>query len=94
MPVQVAATPTFQKLYRDIPTAIQRKADRKIALFKEQPFHPTLRTEKLHPKHKEVWSFRIDYEYRILFRFLSPTSVHLLFIGHHNRIYRYLDLLT
>ena len=48
--IDIATTATFDRLFQDLPKHIQRKAAIRTDLFKENPFHPTLRTEKLHPK--------------------------------------------
>lgn len=82
-------TEEFEKRYGELPAAIQRKAEKREPLFRENPFHPSLKTEKLSPKEKEYWSFRIDREYRIIFRFGEDSTVYFLTCGHHNWIYRY-----
>jgi len=48
-----------------------------------------LRVEKLHPKKFDVWSFRVDKGYRIVFKFAEKDLVEFMFIGHHNEIYDY-----
>ncbi len=68
---------------------IQLKAAERTELFKENPFNPILRTEKLHPKQYDVWSFRVSIDYRIVFKFIEKDTVEFLFVGHHNRIYDY-----
>jgi proteic killer suppression protein len=87
--LELSTTATFDRLFSKLPKAIQRKAATKTDLFRENPFHPSLRTEKLHPKHQEVWSFRVDRAYRVIFKFLGPDHVELRFIGHHHSIYDY-----
>ncbi len=82
-------TEEFIKQYQKLPKAIQKKAERQQKLFLKNPLYPSLHTEKLQPKDKEIWSFRIDREYRIIFRFLSSDEVILLTCGHHSWIYRY-----
>ncbi len=82
-------TPEFARRYRELPRTIQQKAERREVLFRSNPFHPSLRTEKLAPREKEYWSFRIDREYRIIFRFGDDHSVYFLTCGHHNWVYRY-----
>ncbi len=86
---EIFITEEFQKRYQDLPKTIQKKAEKKEKIFRQNPFHPSLHTEKLEPKSKEVWSFRIDREYRILFKFINPNEVVFLACGHHNWIYRY-----
>lgn len=89
--IEVLYTPEFKRRYRELPSAIQRKAEQRETLFRENPFHPLLRTEKLRPHSKEYWSFRIDPHYRIVFRFKDASSRSVIFLtcGHHNWIYRY-----
>ena len=57
--IEVYTTATFDKLFLKLPKKIQIKSDEKTNLFKENRFNPILRTEKLHPKGHEVWSFRV-----------------------------------
>lgn len=68
----------------------QQKAERREKIFRQNPFHQSLGTEKLKPKEKEYWSFRIDLSYRIIFRFLDNNKIVFLTCGHHNWIYRWL----
>lgn len=72
-----------------MPKKIQLKAAQKTELFKVNPFHSSLRTEKLSPKGYDVYSFRVDFSYRIVFKFISESIAEFRFIGHHNDIYDY-----
>lgn len=56
--IEISTTATFDRLFKKLSFTIQRKAVTKTDLFKSNPFHPSLHTEKLHPKHHDVWSFR------------------------------------
>ncbi len=87
--MKIITTRTFDSLFGQLSTKIQRKASWKTSLFKENPFHPLLKTEKLHPKQFNVWSFRVDIHYRIVFRFVEKDVAVFLFVGHHNEIYDY-----
>ncbi len=87
--VELSTTHTFDKLFKCLPRIIQQKAIKKTDLFKNNPFHPSLHTEKLHPKHHEVWSFRVDQTYRIIFKFIGQNHAELRYIGHHHSIYDY-----
>lgn len=86
---ELLATEEFEKRFLELPASIQKKAYKQEKLFKNNPFHPSLRTEKLEPKKQQVWSFRIDKDYRILFRFIDSNKVLLLTCGHHHWIYQY-----
>ncbi|NUM68925.1 type II toxin-antitoxin system YoeB family toxin [candidate division KSB1 bacterium] len=87
--MQIATTRTFDRLFNSLDKKIQRKAAKKTEIFKQNPFNPILRTEKLHLKTHEVWSFRIDLDYRIVFKFVEKNLAEFRFIGHHNKIYDY-----
>jgi plasmid maintenance system killer protein len=82
-------TETFDKLFYRLSSKIKIKAAKKTDLFKNNPFHPSLRVEKLHPKKFNVWSFRVDKNYRIIFKFVEKDLVEFMLIGHHNEIYDY-----
>ena len=84
-------TEEFAYRYRLLPLAIQKKAERHEKLFRENPFYPSLHTEKLHPRSRDVWSFRNDKNYRLLFRFKDSKTAYFLIIGPHHWIYRYMD---
>jgi hypothetical protein len=43
----------FRRRYRELPLPIQKKAERREELFRGDPFHPSLKTEKLQPLEKE-----------------------------------------
>jgi len=87
--MNISTTETFDRLFKKLPRAIQKKAVKKADLFQDNPFHPSLRIEKLHPKGHQVWSFRVDIRYRIVFKFLDADHAELRYIGHHNKIYDY-----
>jgi len=84
-------TEEFEERFKELPLNIQKKAARRELIFRQNPFNPLLNTEKLHPKSREVWSFRVDENYRILFRFKDNNVVYFLTAGPHHWIYRYMD---
>lgn len=86
--IEVIVTREFEKRYRKLPGFIQKKAEKQEQLFRQNPFHPSLNTEKLEPKNRKVWSFRVDRHYRIFFRFLDGQTVLLLTIGPHDWVYK------
>ena len=86
--MEIIVTGEFEKYYDKLPRDIQRKAEKQTALFKKNIFYPSLHTEKLEPRNKELWSFRVDKKYRIFFRFNSKNSVRFLIIRPHDWIYK------
>lgn len=87
--IEISTTATFDRLFERLPNTIQRKAATKTETFSANPYHPSLKTEKLHPKHHQVWSFRVDRAYRIVFKFTGPNQAEFRYIGHHHSIYNY-----
>ncbi|HBB98123.1 MAG TPA: type II toxin-antitoxin system mRNA interferase toxin, RelE/StbE family [Blastocatellia bacterium] len=86
--MEILLTDEFIKRYQQLPSAIQKKAEKQEQLFRQNPFYPSLHTEKLEPKGKQVWSFRVDRSYRILFKFMESDKVVFLTIGPHDWIYK------
>lgn len=85
---QILVTQEFEKRFQLLPIEVQSKAIKQEKLFCQNPFHPSLNTEKLEPKNKQVWSVRIDKKYRIIFRFLKDNKVLFLTAGSHDWIYK------
>ena len=86
--LEIIVTEEFTLQYQRLSASIQKKAEKQEKIFQSNPFHPSLHTEKLAPKGKQVWSFRIDKKYRIMFRFLSGRTVLFLTVGPHDWVYR------
>lgn len=46
---------------------LERKFAKQKILFEKDPYHPSLHTEKLEPKHLNIYSFRLDRKWRAIF---------------------------
>ncbi len=79
----------FVKEFKRLSKAIQKRALKQELLFKTNPLHPSLNTEKLSPKVKQLWSIRVDRKYRIIYRYHGDTRVYFITIGEHDWIYKY-----
>lgn len=86
--MEILVTKEFEIRYKDLPEIIKKKAEKQEKLFIKNAFHPSLNTEKLEPKGKQIWSFRIDRKYRIFFRFINGGKVVFLTVGPHDWIYK------
>lgn len=86
--MRITASKRFKKRYNQLPASIKMKLDRQEAQFIQNPFHPSLHTEKLRPKSKDVWSFRVDKHYRVAFIFLEPDHIYLLTVKTHDHVYQ------
>lgn len=62
---------------------LEKKFEKQINLFKENPFHPGLKTELLEPRKMKIWSFRVDRKYRALFIFLEKDVIEIIDVNDH-----------
>ena len=61
---------------------LTKKFQKQVALFQENPQHPSLHTELLAPRSASIYSFRIDRKYRAIFIFVKST-VEIIDINDH-----------
>lgn len=59
----------------------------KLEQFIKEPFDPSLKTHKLSGKLKDLWSFSIDYDERIVFYFIEDEKAVFVDIGSHDEVY-------
>jgi hypothetical protein len=71
-------TPSFRKLYRDLPGGIQELANEKYRLFQRDPFHPSLEFEA----KGKVWTVAIGRSYRAIARRFG-NDLYWVWIGSH-----------
>lgn len=78
------STPFFENKFRRLSKDIQKIAIRKIILFENNPFHPSLNTHKLKGNLSYFWAFYITKNYRVFFRFLKNNEVIYYDIDTHD----------
>lgn len=59
----------------------------KLELFTTDPFEQSLKTHKLSGKLKDLWSFSLDYDQRVLFYFTEDGNAVFVDIGSHDDVY-------
>ena len=64
---------------------LSKKFDKQLELFKSNPRHPSLNSERLEPKSLKIYSFRIDRKYRVIFILLSSNEAEIININDHYR---------
>ncbi|EDN65940.1 hypothetical protein BGP_4712 [Beggiatoa sp. PS] len=52
-------------------------------LFENNPLHPSLNTEILEPKHRLIYSFRVDIKYRAIFLYINDNEIEIIAITNH-----------
>ncbi|HHT9127042.1 MAG TPA: hypothetical protein ACFYD6_14685 [Candidatus Brocadiia bacterium] len=80
--------PKIFELRKDLEEYIDRHGLRKKwqkvkKLFEGNPSHPSLNTELLEPKHRLIYSFRIDRKYRALFIVTKEGDAEIIAITKH-----------
>jgi Txe/YoeB family toxin of Txe-Axe toxin-antitoxin module len=63
---------------------LDKKFNKQIKLFEQNPYHPSLHTELLEPRKHGIYSFRIDRKFRALFIYRDDHSaIEILNITKH-----------
>ena len=75
-------TPRFNKEYARLPASIRARADKQLALFMQNPRHPSLHTQKFEG-FDNLWKGRITQKYRFTFHIEGDAYV-LRRIGPHD----------
>lgn len=76
--------PKFAKQFKKLLTETKELALKKEQIFRNNPFDPRLKTHKLHGELNIYWSFSVDYNYRIIFRFIGDNTVRFYSVGNHD----------
>jgi len=58
-----------------------------MGLFSRNPFDARLRTHKLTGKLEGLWAFSVDYDWRVIFKFLKEDEILLIHVGGHDEVY-------
>ena len=78
MAFQSFASGRFWQLYRELPVEVQRLTDKQYELFREDPFHPSLRLKQV----GEVWTARIGRSHRVI-GYREGDAFYWAWIGSH-----------
>jgi mRNA-degrading endonuclease RelE of RelBE toxin-antitoxin system len=74
---------SYWKAYNILPEEIRKKAEKKFELWKENPFHPSLRFKCVNAE-ENIWSVRISPAYRAL-GVKTGNTIIWFWIGDHDR---------
>ena len=73
----------LEKSFRRIPKRIQDLATRKDQWFRHNAVDPRLRTHKLKGPLEGYCAYSVNFQYRVLFRFINDQEVIYYDIGTH-----------
>ncbi len=77
---------TFKKRIKGN-TKLESRFWEKLEVFTNNPFDPSLRTHKLSGKLKDLWSFSVEYDQRVIFYFIDEGNAVFIDIGNHDEVY-------
>ncbi|HEY9809141.1 MAG TPA: type II toxin-antitoxin system YafQ family toxin [Halomicronema sp.] len=71
---------------------LQQRIEQKLYLLAADPFNPLLRTHKLKGELAGAWSCTVDYDCRLVFKFVEnqetgEEEILLIDIGTHDEVY-------
>jgi addiction module RelE/StbE family toxin len=89
--MEVSFSDSFKKVFNKRIKSHEIESEFWIRLesFINDPFDPKLKTHKLSGKLKDLWSFSIEYDLRVVFYFTKdkPKKVIFVDIGTHDEVY-------
>ncbi|MCX6581346.1 MAG: hypothetical protein NT166_14330 [Candidatus Aminicenantes bacterium] len=62
---------------------LTEKYNKSKMLFQQNPFYPSLHVELLEPKHRLIYSFRLDRKYRALFIYTDEQEIEIIAFTNH-----------
>ncbi len=87
--LKIAYTPAFIRQVKTLPDALFDEVEEKIELLKDEKNHKALKVHKLKGRLKGRYSFSVNYQIRIVFKYnpRDKQEAILLAIGDHD-VYR------
>jgi mRNA-degrading endonuclease RelE of RelBE toxin-antitoxin system len=78
----------FLKSAKLLPNNIKKKLANQLVLFEANPYNQLLHTKRLSGELTGFLSFRITRDWRVLFYFENPETIHILEVDNRKDIYR------
>lgn len=88
--IEIGFSSSFKRAYKKTikgKTELEQKFWQRIEIFKANPFDERLKTHKLSGKLKDLWSFSIEFDIRVLFHFIDENKAMFVNIGKHDVVY-------
>ena len=84
---KVVYNKNFIRQYAKLPVKVQKKFDKRVALFKKNPRHSLLRVHKLKGDMEPFESMNVTGDCRALFIWETKERVRFHRIGTHSELY-------
>lgn len=88
--IEIGFSSSFKRAFRRTikgKPELEEKFWHRTEIFKNDPFDSRLKTHKLSGKLKDLWSFTIEFDLRVIFYFVEENKVVFVDIGKHDVVY-------
>ena len=85
--MQIVKGKQFEKQYRKLPVKLQKQFAKRLRLYIENKNHMLLHTHSLSGKYKDLWSFNVSADVRVIFDDSYADVVILVAVGSHSELY-------
>lgn len=88
--IEISFSSSFQRAFKRRVKGnaeLEAKFWKKVEQFIQDPFDRSLKTHKLTGKLKELWSFSVEYDQRVVFYFTDEGKAVFVDIGNHDQVY-------
>ncbi len=88
--MEVTFSSSFKRAFKKIVKgnkSLERTFWEKVEIFTRDPFDRRLRTHKLSGSLKDLWSFSVTYDVRVIFFFVDERRAVFIDIGGHDAVY-------
>ena len=73
----------FFKHYKKLSASEQNQTNKKLLIFEQDQFHPSLRTKKIKGQ-TGLWESSVNMDIRIIWYYDGTSVIALIDIGHHD----------
>ena len=81
--LQFTYSERFQKHYKKLSVEEKNQLKRKLQIFSNNPFHPSLRTKRIQGTD-ELFEFSVNMDIRVIWFYENNSLVALIDVGHHD----------
>lgn len=81
--ISVSYTPSFVRQAKALDSRVFNEAVVKIESFKDRGNHEPLKVHKLHGRLRDLYSFSVNHDVRIIFEYVDKNNVIFHDIGRH-----------
>ena len=85
--MKIVTSNRFDKRVQKQPTRVQKELKKRLYIFIEDINNPILKVHKLSGKLKDMWSFNISGDIRVIFDKSQKDLIILVDIGSHSELY-------